>query len=576
LCQALEAGGPGIGFWNGARELDHLASGTALSSEKRLRVLLAEHDPTLQWTLKTRLAAWGYHIAIAENGVAAFEILRSEDPPRLAVLDWAIPGMNGVEVCKAIRKLPDRPYVYILFLAPKTLRQGQDLIKGIEAGADDFLIKPFELPELQARMRAGERIVRLARDLQKEISEHQQTALKLQVSERGYRDLFISNPHPMWVCHPETLACLAVNNAAIQHYGYSREEFLSMTMTDLQYLENLPRMMDKLSRIPHKHKKAGIWKHMKKDGTIINVEIRSSEFFFAGRPAKLVLADDITESLKVEELRIAKEVAEAASRAKSEFLSNMSHELRTPLNAIIGYSEMLQEEAKEQGHEKDLLDLQRINSSGRHLLGLISDILDLSKIEAGKMQLTVESFDVREMLEEVVSTALPLVEKNDNHFQVQWAEHLGSMTADPTKTRQILLNVLNNAGKFTREGTIRFAVTREQTSGGDWITFEIEDTGIGMSPEQIGKLFQPFTQADPSITSKYGGTGLGLALSQQFCHIMGGEILVRSQLGRGSQFTVRLPSEAVAADAELDNAVPIGPVVVHNQLAPSTIEHEGS
>jgi len=248
---------------------------------------------------------------------------------------------------------------------------------------------------------------------------------------------------------------------------------------------------------------------------------------------------------------------EEASRHKSAFLANMSHELRTPLNAIIGYSEMLQEEAEETDAEAFLPDLVRINAAGKHLLGLINDILDLSKIEAGRMDLDLTTFEIGPMIQDVQAIVQPLVEKNGNTLVVTCPDDLGTMHADQTKVRQTLFNLLSNAAKFTERGTITISVRREDPTpqppphcdgegeqGGPspLVTFAVSDTGIGMTEEQFGRLFEAFSQAEASTRSKYGGTGLGLAISRHFCRLMGGDLTVTSTYGQGSTFTVRLPT----------------------------------
>jgi signal transduction histidine kinase len=252
-----------------------------------------------------------------------------------------------------------------------------------------------------------------------------------------------------------------------------------------------------------------------------------------------------TALLQTEVLRTAKEAAETANRSKSRFLAQMSHELRTPLNAIIGYSEMLQEEAEELGQTDFVPDLRKITAAGKHLLALINDVLDLAKIEAGKMTLYLETFAVARLAREVVSTMQPLVEKNANTLHVDIADDVGSIYADMTKVRQIVLNLLSNACKFTKQGCITIEMRRETANATAWLTCRVRDTGIGMSAEQMARLFQEFAQAEASTQHQYGGTGLGLVLCQRFCQMMGGEITVTSASGKGTTFTVRLPDPVV-------------------------------
>ncbi|HND63151.1 MAG TPA: ATP-binding protein, partial [Opitutaceae bacterium] len=235
--------------------------------------------------------------------------------------------------------------------------------------------------------------------------------------------------------------------------------------------------------------------------------------------------------------------AKEANQAKSAFLAKMSHELRTPMNAIIGYSEILLEDAADSGNKSAIDDLNKILSAARHLLGLINDVLDLSKIEAGKMELYLETLDLATLVKEASTTVAPLVEKKNNRLVVDCPPDIGVIHADATKVRQILLNLLSNASKFTDAGQITLRARRDDTPNGEYAVLEIADTGIGMTPEQMSRLFQSFAQADSSTTARYGGTGLGLAISRQFARLMGGDVTVDSAIGVGSTFTARIPAQ---------------------------------
>ena len=271
------------------------------------------------------------------------------------------------------------------------------------------------------------------------------------------------------------------------------------------------------------------------------------------RTAKLFAANEQLQR-EIAERKRAEEAAEAANRTKSTFLANMSHELRTPLNAIIGYSEMLMEEAEDLNYEEFIPDVQKIHASGKHLLVLINNILDLSKVEAGKMELYLETFHIPNMIEDVVSTIQPLVDKNANTLKVNCNDNLGTMHTDLTKLRQVLFNLLSNACKFTEQGIITLDSSRVLKGGVEWFAFSVCDTGIGMTSEQKAKLFQAFSQVHDPVGSSYGGSGLGLVISKRFCQMMGGDISVDSEFGAGSTFTVRLP-----ADSQVREEGPLAP-----------------
>jgi PAS domain S-box-containing protein len=341
------------------------------------------------------------------------------------------------------------------------------------------------------------------------------------------------------------------NRGAAAMYGYTEAEMIGTSILRIvppQWREDTERMLN--------HEV--VWSA--KDGRPIDVSLTVSPILNTAREIVGIstIGQDISESKRNEEsLRIwaeelrettresvrRKKEAEEANRAKSQFLANMSHELRTPLNAIIGYSEMLQEDVAALGQPSMAVDLDRIRVAGKHLLKLINDVLDLSKVEFGKMDIFIESFEIAPFIEEVASTVKPLVEENGNSLAVDCDPEIGEMRSDRTKVRQCLFNLLSNASKFTNHGKIRLKISRATQGVRSWIDFEVTDTGIGISKEQLEKVFDAFVQAESSTSRKYGGTGLGLTLTKGFCELLGGQLFVQSEEGRGSTFVVRLPAE---------------------------------
>jgi PAS domain S-box-containing protein len=281
----------------------------------------------------------------------------------------------------------------------------------------------------------------------------------------------------------------------------------------------------------------------RKDGNIVPLELAIGRVEAnSGRLYAATFHDLTRRKQAEEELRSARDAAEASNQAKSQFLANMSHELRTPLTAIIGYTEMLQEELSDREQSDLLPDVEQVYAQSKHLLALINDLLDMSKIEAGKVALYLETFELGQMLRDIATTIAPLVARNSNRFEMEAPDDLGMMQTDLTRLRQCLLNLLSNACKFTENGVVRLSVKRSTIAGSDWITFVVSDSGIGMTLEQLRKIFEAFTQADLSTTRKYGGTGLGLAITRRLCQLMGGEVRATSKRGQGSSFTMMLPA----------------------------------
>ncbi|WP_333353168.1 PAS domain S-box protein [Microcoleus sp. N3A4] len=394
-----------------------------------------------------------------------------------------------------------------------------------------------------------------------DVTEFHSAVGQLRASEERFRQLAENIHEVFWIREPNQKRLLYVSPACEKIWNLSYQSLLSEpeAFWDVIHPEDLDRVkaaFEKQVRGDYDEEYRVVRSPTgatPTDGSVCWVRDRAfpvrSE---TGEVYRIVgIAEDITQRKLAEEFQKAAQTAQAASQAKSAFLANMSHELRTPLNAIIGYSDMLKEDAEELGCEDFIPDLHKIQTAGKHLLSLISDILDISKIEAGRMELYLETFNPVNLIEDVVSTVESLVDKNYNKFEVDCGSDLGMMYADITKTRQILLNLLSNAAKFTENGTITLCIervkhesltTEEIAEPSELIIFRVADTGIGISSEQMQHLFQAFMQGDASTTRKYGGTGLGLTISRHFCLMMGGDMHVQSELGGGSVFTVCLPA----------------------------------
>jgi PAS domain S-box-containing protein len=376
-------------------------------------------------------------------------------------------------------------------------------------------------------------------------------------SEARYRSLVELSPDAIVVAGRDGV--LFINSAGERLFGAQAGDLLGRPLLELLDPNYRQAVNDRLRTLEEGTDGVRVAdaQALRLDGQAVDVEIEAVAIEYEGNFATQTVIRDVTERKRAaRELQLAKEAAETANAAKSSFLANMSHELRTPLNAIIGYSEMLEEDAVSAGQEGLVPDLQKIQTAGKHLLTLISDILDLSKIEAGKIDLRIEPCDLPTIVEEITTTVRPLAEKNGNALEVRCPPDVGSVQADATRLRQILLNLLSNALKFTEKGTVSLEVARESHNAKDWVFMHVRDTGIGISQEEAARLFESFVQADPSIHRKYGGTGLGLVITRRLCRMMGGNVTLVSKAGEGSTFTVWLPaSERQTAVSDQPSAV---------------------
>jgi PAS domain S-box-containing protein len=495
-----------------------------------MRVLLLTDAPDLEREVATALEGTGLDASCAM------------DKPEAIVVDARLSYATTI-VARLYAENANRPIVLLV---------SEEVVEMPVEGVADVVVRPMRPGELGVRLRLAQR--------RRRVSANPREVLAAAAVAAAGDIVEITSPAP---------AFEYVNPAFERTLGYSFEEVIgkspgAVMRSDQHDAGYFKKIDETLAR-------GETWKGLlisrAKDGRLVYLDAAISPMHDEDGNVThhMAVKRDITQRLRAEnelrrinsELEHARDAALEASRAKSQFLANMSHELRTPLNAIIGYSEMLAEDAEDVGEESFRDDLEKIRSAGKHLLALINDVLDLSKIEAGAMKLYIEAFELRTAISGVVATVKPLVEERGNTLEVNLPEGLGVMRADLTKLRQTLLNLLGNASKFTENGKIVLDVDAIDLEGRPFYRFSITDTGIGMTPEQVARLFRPFVQADASTTRRYGGTGLGLAISQRFCEMMGGRVEVESEEDKGSVFRVFLPQVVEEETRRSSTALPV-------------------
>jgi PAS domain S-box-containing protein len=431
-----------------------------------------------------------------------------------------------------------------------------------------------------------ELIYAVARD----ITERKRAEALLRESEERHRKLFDNNPHPTWVFDRETLGFLAVNDAAVRKYGFSRDEFLAMTLKDIRPPEDVPALLETVRSLGEGTESSGAWRHRLKDGTVIETENTSYALNFLSRPARVVVAVDVTQRKRDEaekreimeslaatnqELGLRNREVERATQMKSKFLASMSHELRTPLNAIVGFSDLLAEGTPGQLNDKQKRFVNHIKQGSTHLLQLINDILDLSKIEAGQLELHNEEFLVKDALPEVLSTIAPLAMAKNIRIE-QKLNSNSPIRADRVRFKQILYNLLSNAVKFTPKGGL---IIIECADVSEFVHVSVTDTGIGIRAEDQKIVFEEFRQVEGSADHAPEGTGLGLAITKRLVEQQGGQISVESEVGKGSRFTFTLPeAEPTSKVPTIPKSAPASLATTSGRLTPLVlvVDDEGS
>jgi len=473
----------------------------------------------------------GFAVFEAATGGEALELV-ARVRPQLVLLDVKLPDISGHEVCRRLKA--DDATMPILQISA-SLASSQDRVRGLESGADAYLVKPVEPEELIATIRALLRM-REAEEARRE-------------TEQRYELLFESSSLPTWICDLESFQFLAVNQAALKHYEYSRDEFLTMSLRDIQPVEDLPAVDGDIFKVPRAFPNASEWRHTKKGGMIIEVEVIWHELLYLGRRAALVLAKDITDRKHAEEERErlldmeqkARGEAEAANRTKDEFLATVSHELRAPLNAMLGWAQILRSTRVD---DKTLAHaIEIIERSARTQSRLIEDLLDTARIVSGKLRLDIQPVDLASLIENAVEVLRPASEAKRIDIRLELNAGREVITGDPDRLQQVVWNILSNAIKFTEKGG-RVEVRLERADPHVRVT--VSDTGRGISPEYLPFIFDRFHQADTSSARRSTGLGLGLSLVRHLVELHGGTVYAKSPgEGLGATFVIDLPLRAV-------------------------------
>jgi PAS domain S-box-containing protein len=541
-------------------------SWNAVSVPDQQIIYAVARDITQRKYAEDRLRESEEQFRMLVDGVSDYAIFMLDPTGHVATWNEGAKRINGYEATEIIGRH------FSCFYPPEDVRSGKPESEIRTASAEgsykeegwrvrkdgsrfiaDVLITA--LKDETGRLRGFSKITR-------DITHRRRTEERLQDSEDRHRKLFDNNPHPTWVYDRETLGFLAVNSAAVRKYGYSRDEFLAITIKDLRPPEDVPAVLRSVGKIHDGNENVSIWRHRRKDGTIMNVEITAYALHFEGRPAEVVVAVDVTQRERDEaekrkftetlaatnrELELRNREVERATQLKSRFMASMSHELRTPLNAIVGFSGLLSEGTPGHLNEKQKRFVNHIKQGADHLLSLINDILDLSKIEAGLLEIRCEDFNVAAAVPEVLSVIRPLAMAKK--IVIERAGEDVSVHADRVRFKQILYNLLSNAVKFTPE---RGKIQVESHEDGNLVSISVTDTGIGIGAEDQSVIFEEFRQVGDTTCGVKEGTGLGLAITKRLIEQQGGTIRVTSELGKGSCFSFTLPAGRVVPEAGVE------------------------